>query len=36
VRQAPSKREIDARARAATETLMALPLVAARRRKQEP
>jgi AcrR family transcriptional regulator len=36
VRQAPSKREIDVRARAATETLMALPLVAARRRKQEP
>ena len=36
VRQAPSKREIDARARAATETLMALPLVAASRRKQEP
>ena len=36
VRQTPSKREIDARARAATETLMALPLVAARRRKQEP
>jgi AcrR family transcriptional regulator len=36
VRQAPSKREIDARARAATETLMALPLVAAPRRKQEP
>jgi len=36
VRQAPSKREIDARARAATETLMNLPLVAASRRKQEP
>jgi AcrR family transcriptional regulator len=36
VREAPTEREIEARARAATETLMALPLLAARRRKQEP
>jgi hypothetical protein len=36
VREAPTEREIEARARAATETLMAWPLLAARRRKQEP
>jgi hypothetical protein len=36
LREAPTEREIEARARAATETLMALPLLAARRRKQEP
>jgi AcrR family transcriptional regulator len=36
VREAPNQREIEVRARAATETLMALPLLAACRRKQEP
>ncbi len=36
VREAPNEREIEVRARAATETLMALPLLAACRRKQEP
>ena len=36
VREAPNKREIELRARAATETLMALPLLAACRQKQEP
>jgi len=36
VREAPKEREIEVRARAATETLMALPLLAACRRKQEP
>lgn len=36
VREAPNKQEIEVRARAATETLMALPLLAACRRKQEP
>jgi hypothetical protein len=36
VREPPTKREIEVRAGAATETLMALPLLAARRRKQEP
>jgi AcrR family transcriptional regulator len=35
VREAPNEREIEVRARAATETLMALPLPAVRR-KQEP
>jgi AcrR family transcriptional regulator len=35
VREAPNEREIEVRARAATETLMALPLLAACRRKQE-
>ena len=35
VREAPKEREIEVRARAATETLMALPLPAVRR-KQEP
>ena len=36
LREAPTEREIEVRARAATETLMALPLLAACRRKQEP
>jgi hypothetical protein len=36
VREAPNEREIEVHARAATETLMALPLLAACRRKQEP
>jgi AcrR family transcriptional regulator len=36
VREAPNERETEVRARAATETLMALPLLAACRRKQEP
>jgi AcrR family transcriptional regulator len=36
VRAAPTSREIDVRARAATEMLMALPLLAACQRKQEP
>jgi AefR-like transcriptional repressor, C-terminal domain len=36
VREPPTKREIEVRAGAATETLTALPLLAARRRKQEP
>ena len=36
VREGPTQPEIKARARAATETLMALPLPAARRRRQEP
>jgi AcrR family transcriptional regulator len=36
LRQAPTEREIEVRARAATETLMAFRLLAARRWKQEP
>jgi hypothetical protein len=36
VREAPTQPEIKARAHAATETSMALHLLAARRRKQEP